>query len=82
MITTILVIVHVVASIILIAVVLLQSGKGGDLSTALGGGGETLFGTRAGTFFTRLTTILAVVFMVTSLTLAVVTSKGLGPLGQ
>jgi preprotein translocase subunit SecG len=81
MITTFLVILHVIVSIILIVVVLMQSGKGGELSTAFGGG-ETLFGTRAGTFFTKLTTILAIVFMVTSLTLAVVTSKGLGPLGQ
>lgn len=82
MVTTLLVILHVVVSIILIAIVLMQSGKAGDLSTAFGGSSETLFGTRAGTFFTRLTTILAVVFMVTSLTLAVITAKGLGPLGR
>ena len=80
MITTLLVILHVVVSLILIVVILLQSGKAGDLSTAFGGSSETLFGARAGTFFTRLTTILAIVFMITSLTLAIVTAKGLGPL--
>jgi len=80
MIATLLVIVHVVVSLILIVVILLQSGKAGDLSTAFGGASETLFGTRAGTFFTKLTTVLAIVFMLTSLTLAIVTAKGMGPL--
>ena len=80
MITTVLVVLHVAVSIILVAIILLQSGKAGDLSTAFGGSSETLFGTRAGTFFSRFTTILAIVFMVTSLTLAIVTAKGLGPL--
>jgi preprotein translocase subunit SecG len=82
MITTLLVILHVVVSLVLILIVLLQSGKAGDLSTAFGGGGETLFGTRAGTFFSKLTTILAIVFMITSLTLAIVTAKGIGPLSR
>ena len=75
-----LVVVHVLSCIILIAVILLQSGKAGDLSSAFGGSSETLFGTRAGTFFSKATTVVAIVFMITSLTLAIVTSKGLGPL--
>ncbi|MBL7170564.1 MAG: preprotein translocase subunit SecG [Candidatus Omnitrophica bacterium] len=80
MITVVLAVVHVVVALVLIVVILLQSGKAGDLSTAFGGATETLFGTRAGTFFSKLTTILAIVFMITSLTLAIVTAKGLGPL--
>ena len=64
---------HVVACIFLIAVVLLQQGKGQDLASAFGGGGsQAAFGPRgSATVLSRATTILAGLFMVTSLTLSV-----------
>jgi preprotein translocase subunit SecG len=78
MMTTLLIIIHVIVSLFLIAVVLLQSGKGAELGAAFGGGSShTLFGSRgAATFLNKMTTVAAVVFMLTSLTLAVVTSRG------
>jgi preprotein translocase subunit SecG len=64
--------VHVSACLFLIAVVLLQQGKGQDLASAFGGGGsQTAFGPRgSATVLSRATTILAAVFMVTSLGLS------------
>jgi preprotein translocase subunit SecG len=64
------------ACIVLIAVVLLQRGKGSDIGAALGGGGSnTVFGSRgAGNFLTKLTTACAVTFMLTSLTLSYIAS--------
>lgn len=63
--------VHVVACIFLIIVVLLQSGKGAEIGAVLGGAGsQTLFGGSGGaTFLSKLTVWMAVIFMVTSLTL-------------
>ena len=65
-------VVHVLTCIFLIIVVLLQRGKGAEVGAVFGGGGgATMFGSRgAGNFLTRLTTGAAVVFMLTSLTLA------------
>jgi preprotein translocase subunit SecG len=66
------VIIHVFVCIALIMIVLLQTGKGADMGAAFGGGSsQTLFGsTGASTFLSKLTTIAAVIFMVTSLGLA------------
>ncbi len=74
---TFLLIVHIIVCFLLIFVVLIQSGKGAELGAAFGGGSShTLFGSRgAATFLNKMTTIAAVVFMVTSLLLAVVTAK-------
>ncbi|HSG28056.1 MAG TPA: preprotein translocase subunit SecG [Candidatus Krumholzibacterium sp.] len=65
-------IIHVIASFLLIVVVLMQSSKGGGLSGAFGGGGgQAIMGGReTATFLSRFTTYLAVIFMVTSLSLA------------
>lgn len=70
------VIIHVVVAVALILIVLLQTGKGADMGAAFGGGGsQTLFGsTGASSFLSRLTTIAAVVFMLTSLVLAYMSS--------
>ncbi|MCS5636043.1 MAG: preprotein translocase subunit SecG [Myxococcota bacterium] len=70
--TTLLLVLHFMVCFVLIAVVLLQRGKGSDLGAALGGGGaNTVFGSRgAGNFLTKLTTGSAIVFMLTSLSLA------------
>ena len=68
---------HIVASLVLILVVLLQSGKAGDLAATFGStGSQTAFGARgAATVLTRATTVCAVIFMVTSLTLAIMYTK-------
>ncbi len=68
----VLIIIHVIVCIALIMIVLLQTGKGADMGAAFGGGGsQTLFGsTGASTFLSKATTVAAVVFMLTSLTLA------------
>jgi preprotein translocase subunit SecG len=69
---TLLTVLHVIVCVFLILVVLLQAGKGGGMGIAFGGGGsQTVFGSSgAGNFLTRLTSITAVIFMVTSLALA------------
>ncbi len=63
--------VHVLVSLGLIVVVLLQTGKGTDMGAAFGGGSSTTVfgGSGAGNFLTRVTTGMAVVFMLTCLTL-------------
>jgi preprotein translocase subunit SecG len=68
---------HVIACIFLICVVLLQQGKGQDLASAFGGGGsQTAFGPRgSANVLSRVTTVLAAVFMITSLTLSVIRPK-------
>ena len=67
-----LVIIHVIVCIALIMIVLLQTGKGADMGAAFGGGGsQTLFGsTGASSFLSKLTTVAAIIFMITSFTLA------------
>jgi len=66
-------IVHVIVCLFLIIVVLLQSGKAGDISAAFGGqGSQAAFGPRgAATALSKATTISAVLFMLTSVTLSV-----------
>jgi preprotein translocase subunit SecG len=68
---------HVVVCLILIAVVLLQSGKAADLAGAFGGmGSQTAFGPRgAATTLSRATTAAAIIFMITSLALSMVATK-------
>jgi preprotein translocase subunit SecG len=70
--TTFLLILHVLVSLFLIFIVLVQGGKGAELGAAFGAGSsQTLFGGRgAATFLNKITTVVAVVFMVTSLLLA------------
>ena len=75
--STFLVALHVIACLVLILVVLLQRGKGADMGAALGGGASnTVFGGRgAGNFLTKLTSGCAVIFMMTSLSLAYLGSE-------
>ena len=70
-------ILHLIACFFLIAVVLLQQGKGQDLASAFGGGGtQAAFGPRgSATLLSRVTTGLAAVFMITSISLAVLKQK-------
>jgi preprotein translocase subunit SecG len=74
--STILIIVHVIVCVALIMIVLLQTGKGADMGAAFGGGAsQTLFGsTGASTFLSKATTGAAIIFMLTSLTLAYLSS--------
>jgi preprotein translocase subunit SecG len=74
-------IVHVLVCLFLIVVVLLQSGKAGDISAAFGGqGSQAAFGPRgAATGLSRATTISAVLFMLTSITLSINAIKQGGP---
>ena len=67
-----LIIIHIIVSITLILIVLLQSGKGTDMGSAFGGGSsQSLFGSSgASTFLSKSTTIAAIIFMLTSLGLA------------
>jgi preprotein translocase subunit SecG len=67
--------IHVIASLTLIAVILLQAGRGGGLSESFGGSStQTLFGTKTSLFLRRATEVAAVVYILTCLTLAVMTS--------
>jgi len=67
---TLIIVLHILVSIGLILVVLLQTGKGADMGAVFGGSSSTIFGSSgAGNFLTRLTTGMAIVFMITSLTL-------------
>ena len=67
---------HVIVSAILIGMVLLQKGKGADIGAAFGGASQTVFGPRgAQSFLAKLTTGAAIVFMFTSLGLALTTAK-------
>jgi preprotein translocase subunit SecG len=72
--TIVIVALHVVVCIALILIVLLQTGKGADMGAAFGvGASQTLFGSSgAGSFLGKMTTVVAVVFMLTSLILAYV----------
>lgn len=74
---TLLIIFHLLAALILILVIMLQSGKAGDLSSAFGGAtSQTAFGARgATTVLTKITTVCAVIFVSTSLGLAIVYSQ-------
>ena len=76
--TAIITVLHILVCLILIVAVLLQSGKAGDLAGAFGGAGsQSVFGPRgAATLLSKVTTISAVLFMVTSMGLWILSSKG------
>jgi len=69
-------VIHLVVCIFLIFIILLQSSKGAEMGAAFGGSNQTLFGSRgAATFLSKLTTAAAVLFMITSLSLAIFSVK-------
>ena len=70
-------IVHILVCVFLVIVVLLQSGKAADLAGAFGGmGSQTAFGPRgSATVLSKATTVAAVLFMVTSMTLAIMSTR-------
>ena len=70
-----LIIIHVIACLFLIAVILLQAGRGGGLSDIAGGSqAQSILGTETNTFMKRLTEIFAIVFIVTSLSLGIIST--------
>jgi preprotein translocase subunit SecG len=73
-----LVAIHVIICVVLIIAVLLQSGKAADLAGAFGGvGSQTAFGPRgAATLLSKITTVGAILFMVTSMGLWILSAKG------
>jgi len=65
------VIIHILVCILLVLIVLLQRGKGASMGAAFGGSSQTIFGSSGpGTFLGKITTLVALVFMMTSLYLA------------
>ena len=74
--STLLTIVHVVVCLFLIVIVLLQHGKGADMGAAFGGSSQTVFGTDGPVpLLNKITTWAAVVFMLTSITLAYMSTR-------
>lgn len=73
---TTLIVLHIFSCFFLILVVLLQQGKGSDVGAVFGGSSQTIFGSSgAGNLLTKLTAGIAVVFMLTSLTLTYGTAR-------
>jgi preprotein translocase subunit SecG len=74
---TIIFVIHVIACLSLILIVLLQAGKGSGIAGLFGGGGsDQLFSAPAGlAFIKKVTVIMAVIFMLTSFALTVLTSR-------
>lgn len=69
-------IIHVIACLVLVFVILLQAGRGGGISGIFGGAAaQAVFGTKAATVLTRATAVCAVTFLLTSLSLAIITAK-------
>ena len=70
------IVIHIIVCIALVCIVLLQTGKGASLGAAFGGATQTVFGASGGTgFFEKLTTGVAIVFMITSLSLTYISAK-------
>lgn len=73
---TALIVLHIIVAFIMVGVILLQSGKGAEIGAAFGGSSQTVFGARgASTMLSKLTAIAATIFMVTSLTLAILSKQ-------
>ena len=73
---TLVIIIHIVACFLMIGAILLQSGKGAEIGAAFGGSSQTVFGSRGpANFLSKFTVVVAVVFMVTSLSLAILAKQ-------
>ena len=69
---------HIISSILLILLVLAQSGKGAQAGAMFGGATQTAFGAEGGSILTKITTTLAVIFMLSSISLTVIQNKSQG----
>lgn len=73
---TLLLVLHLLSCFTMVTVILLQSGKGAEIGAAFGGSSQTLFGSRgAATFLSKVTVGAATIFMVTALSLAVLSKE-------
>ena len=73
---TVTVILHLIVCFLMIAAILLQAGKGAEIGAAFGGSSQTVFGSRGpGTFLSKVTVAAAVIFMLTSLSLALLSKQ-------
>lgn len=73
---TITVILHLIVCFLMIAAILLQAGKGAEIGASFGGSSQTVFGSRGpGTFLSKVTVGAAVIFMLTSLSLAILSKR-------
>jgi preprotein translocase subunit SecG len=73
---TFVIILHIIACFLMIGAILLQSGKGAEIGAAFGGSSQTVFGSRGpANFLSKFTVVVAVVFMVTSLGLAILAKE-------
>ena len=73
---TLVIIIHIIACFLMIGAILLQSGKGAEIGAAFGGSSQTVFGSRGpANFLSKFTVVVAVVFMVTSLSLAILAKQ-------
>lgn len=73
---TLLTIVHVIVCLFLVGIVLLQHGKGADIGASFGGSSQSLFGTEGPLpLLNKITTAAAIIFMLTSVTLAYISSR-------
>lgn len=81
---TLIVVVHVVVAVAVVGLVLIQQGKGADAGAAFGGGAsQTVFGSQgSGSFLTRVTSVMALVFFLTSFSLAVLAKQRAEVAGQ
>jgi preprotein translocase subunit SecG len=71
--STFVTVVHIITCVLLVIVILIQSGKGAEISASLGGSSQTVFGSSGGAnFFTTFTSWAAAIFLATSLTLTVI----------
>jgi preprotein translocase subunit SecG len=73
---TLIIIIHLIACFLMIGGILLQSGKGAEIGAAFGGSSQTVFGSRGpANFLSKFTVVVAVVFMLTSFTLAILAKE-------
>jgi len=73
---TLVIVIHIIACFLMIGAILLQSGKGAEIGAAFGGSSQTVFGSRGpANFLSKFTVVVAVVFMVTSLSLAILAKE-------
>ncbi|MBH0207511.1 MAG: hypothetical protein A4C66_12570 [Nitrospira sp. HN-bin3] len=76
MLYTLIVIVHVFICFLMIGAILLQSGKGAEIGASFGGSSQTVFGSRGpANFLSKLTVFVAAIFMLTSLSLAILAKQ-------
>ena len=73
---TLVIIIHIIACFLMIGAILLQSGKGAEIGAAYGGSSQTVFGSRGpANFLSKFTVVVAMVFMLTSLSLAILAKE-------